>query len=168
VSAPPATPAIQAPELLTARQRRREAALTGLMWMLYVYLWTPLLSMLAWLVGFDFAYEVMIRAGGVQALKQVVWWYAAAIFSILLITAAWSLSNRLRFRNSNRRRLVAPLEDQALMDWFSVDAGQLALMRDQSRVEIEFDARGAIGSISGAASPAPRTRRKQQPGQGTG
>lgn len=157
-------PAIQSPELLTARQRRRETALTGLMWMLYVYLWTPLLSMLAWLVGFDFAYEVMVRAGGMQALKQVVWWYAAAIFSILLITAAWSVSNRLRFRNRNRRQIVARLEDQALMDWFGVNQEQLTLMRAQARVEIEFDAQGVIGSISGATSPAPQTSRRRQPG----
>lgn len=157
-------PAIQSPELLTARQRRREAALTGLMWMLYVYLWTPLLSMLAWLVGFDFAYEVMVRAGGMHALKQVVWWYAAAIFSILLITAAWSVSNRLRFRNRNRRQIVGRLEDQALMEWFGVNQEQLTLMRGQTRVEIEFDAQGVIGTISGATSPAPQTSRKRQPG----
>jgi biofilm PGA synthesis protein PgaD len=157
-------PAIQSPELLTQKQRRREIALTGLMWAIYVYLWTPLLSMLAWLVGFDFAYEVMIRAGGVDALKQVIWWYTAAVASILLLTTSWSFSNRYRFRNKNRRSVVSDVADQSLMDWFGVSPTQLNHMREDRRVSIDFDQQGQIGSISGATSPAARTGQTQSPG----
>jgi len=164
VSAPVPHPAIQSPELLTQKQRRREIALTGLMWAVYVYLWTPLLSMVAWLVGFDFAYEVMIRAGGVDALKHVIWWYTAAVAWILVLTTSWSLSNRYRFRDKNRRSVVSDVADQALMDWFGVSPTQLNHMREDRRVSIDFDQQGQIGSISGATNPAGRTRQTQSPG----
>lgn len=167
MNAPAPHPAIQAPELLTRRQRRREIALTGLMWAIYVYLWTPLLSMLAWLVGFDFAYEVMIRAGGVDALKHVIWWYGAAVFSILVLTTSWSLSNRYRFRHKNRRTVVSGVADQALMEWFGVNDQQLARMREDRRVRIDFDPQGQIGSVSGVSSLAERTTQMRQQASGT-
>ena len=59
---------INKPELLSRRRRMGDAFVTGLMWMLYSYLWAPLISLVAWALGFEFAYDVLIRSGGAYAL----------------------------------------------------------------------------------------------------
>ena len=46
---------INAPELLSRRRRMGDAFITGLMWIIYSYLWAPLVSLIAWLLGFEFA-----------------------------------------------------------------------------------------------------------------
>ena len=48
---------IAAPHLLTRRHRARDTLLTAIMWALYLYLWLPALSLVAWILGIEFAYD---------------------------------------------------------------------------------------------------------------
>ena len=50
MSSSPSHVHIDVPELLTSRRRVADTLATGLMWILYSYLWAPLISLLAWLL----------------------------------------------------------------------------------------------------------------------
>ena len=72
---------INEPQLMSRRQRIGDAMATGLMWALYSYLWAPLVSLVEWLLGFEFAYDVMVRAGGLHVLEEVMYFYGLMIFA---------------------------------------------------------------------------------------
>ena len=133
---------INAPELLTRRQRTLGALVTGLMWAAYAYLWLPLVSLLAWGLGFELAYEVMVRAGGASALRTELFWYGIMLVDVVLTVTVWSLFNKWRFAGHNRRTAHSPVADASLADYFGVTQDELARLRAAQRVEIEIDGLG--------------------------
>ena len=66
---------IDAPYLLSRRRRITDTVATAMMWILYSYLWAPFISLVAWLLGFEFAYDVMVRAGGANGLLEILMYY---------------------------------------------------------------------------------------------
>ena len=133
---------IQAPELLTARQRARDTVVTAAMWALYLYLWVPLISLFAWVLGFELAYDIMIRAGGARHLGAILVTYGVIIGVIFVVVTAWSLINRVRYRRQNRRHFGRSVSDAAIAGFFGVDAALLPTLRRARRVRLEFDSSG--------------------------
>ena len=76
---------IDQPDLLTARERARDTLMTAGMWGAYLYLWVPLASLAAWLLGFEFSYEVMVRAGGARDLERTLAIFGIAILLIFVV-----------------------------------------------------------------------------------
>lgn len=133
---------IDAPEALTRRQRTMSTIVTGIMWAAYAYLWLPLISLFAWGLGFELAYDAMMRAGGAGALRTALFWYAVMLADVIVTVAIWSRINKWRFANRNRRTAHAPVADRSLADYFGVSLADLARLRAAQRVEIEIDGSG--------------------------
>ena len=143
---------IDVPELMTRREQLRDTFATGFMWALYVYLWLPLISLLAWVMGFEFAYDVMVRAGGAAHLRTGLYWYGVAIASIFVIFGIWSVSNRMRFAGHDRREHLERVTDETFIDYFGISPDDLTLLRNGRALTLEFDAAGAIGEIAESSS----------------
>ena len=133
---------IHAPELLTQPQRARDTVVTAAMWGVYLYLWVPLISLFAWLLGFEFAYDVMIRTGGARNLLSILFAYSIVIGVIFVAVTVWSLVNRLRFRGVNRRKFSESVADEDLLDQFHVTIDQLRELRVGKVISIELDEHG--------------------------
>jgi len=156
---------IDRPELQSPRERLRDTLATGFMWLLYAYLWLPLISLMAWILGFEFAYDVMIRAGGAAHLRTVLFWYAVAITTILVMFGTWSLSNRWRYGAQNRRTVLSRVSDESFIAYFGISADDLARLRSSRFLVLELDAVGAIGEIAvppSAGGAADGARGRQQ------
>jgi biofilm PGA synthesis protein PgaD len=133
---------IDAPELLTGRQRTRDMIFTAIMWGVYLYLWAPLVTLFAWLLGFEFAYDVMVRAGGARDLERVLVFYGVVVAVIFVVVAFWSLGNRLRYGRLQRRQAGQDLSITAMAESFGVDVATIERLRSISSVSIDFDAEG--------------------------
>jgi poly-beta-1,6-N-acetyl-D-glucosamine biosynthesis protein PgaD len=153
---------IDAPEVLTRRQRTFGALITALMWAVYCYLWLPLVSLLAWGLGIELAYEAVVKAGGAGALRTAAFWYAVMLGDVVVTVALWSLINKWRFAGHNRRTAHEQVPDTELADHFGVTAQDLARLRTARRLELDVDAfgrpvlpgsaaRGGAGSLISAA-----------------
>jgi biofilm PGA synthesis protein PgaD len=151
---------INVPELLSRRRRLSDAFVTGLMWVVYTYLWAPLLSLIAWVLGFEFAYDVMIRSGGIQGLKHVLVWYGIMLASICLVVTGWSQINRLRFSGHERRKGAAIVDDSTLASAFGVELSALQELRNGRVASLSLDADGRIQGIK-LKELAQRERRDQ-------
>ncbi len=141
---------IYAPHLLSRQRRVGDAIATGLMWMLYSYLGGPFISLVAWLLGFEFAYDVMVRAGGVDALKAVLWWYGIVLASIFVAVAVWSVVNRRRFADHDRRQNGQGVSDTELVGYFALQPEELQTMRSARVMSLRFDATGSIERVEGS------------------
>jgi biofilm PGA synthesis protein PgaD len=89
------------------------------MWLVYSYLWAPLISLVAWLLGFEFAYDVMVRAGGFETLKEVIWFYLIVVAIIFVVVAGWSTINRRRFARHDRRQTIDSVPDTEIAAYLS-------------------------------------------------
>ena len=138
---------IRAPHLLSRGRRLGDAFATGVMWLLYSYLWAPFISLVAWLLGFEFAYDVMVRAGGIRALRDVLWWYGLVIATIFLVVATWSLLNRRRFAGHDRRRSGRNIGALELAAYFAVDMTEFQRLRDARIMRIALSETGRIEQV---------------------
>jgi biofilm PGA synthesis protein PgaD len=153
---------IDAPEALTRRQRTVGALITAVMWAAYAYLWLPLVSLFAWGLGFELAYDAVVRAGGAGALRAALSWYGFVLANVVVMVAIWSLFNRWRFAGKNRRTAHPSVTDGALAECFGIAADDLERLRVARHVELDVDARGrpivhdSPQSRAPARSQAPR------------
>lgn len=124
---------------MTRSERVRDAVITAVLWGVYLYLWVPLVSLLAWALGFEFAYDVMVRAGGARDLLPILLEYAVVVSVILSAFTIWSVSNRLRFKHLTRRSRREPVSDEALSDYFGIPISQIVSMRSHQILRVTFD-----------------------------
>ena len=132
-------PQIDAPELLTRRERARDTFATALMWGIYLYLWVPLISLFAWLLGFEFAYDVMVRSGGSRNLGGILVVCGVVVVVIFLVVTVWSVGNRLKYGGKDRRHTANKLSAAHVASYFGADGRAMALLRSQRSVSIDFD-----------------------------
>ncbi len=136
---------IQFKQMLSGRQRTREAILTTILWMLYGYLWLPLISFVAWYFGIDFAYERVVKAGGPDQLILLLLWFFIIFLVILLIVVTWSGLQYSLYKGDGERRnrgtvfdLAAEREvwqiDAALQQQLKANKVQTIELNDQARI----------------------------------
>ena len=139
---------IDVPHLVSRQRKVGDAVVTGLMWILYSYLWAPLISLIAWLLGFEFAYNVMIRLGGLNTLPALMVWYVGMIVSIVLAVTLWSGINRLRFSGSDRRKAVAPVTEDEIADFFDLEPSSLLAMKESKICRVTLDDNAVIERVT--------------------
>ena len=133
------------------RERLLFGALTTGFWLLWLYLWWPLATLLLWLVG---AYLGWTRV--VPSIVSGTFWPALANYVLLtlLLTGgltAWSAWQFVRFRNVERRRPSPPVGVEELAASELTHAGltteQIGRWQQARCLLVEHD---DAGRVSGA------------------
>lgn len=105
---------IHKPQAQPALPRTFWQVLTGAFWILYLYLLTPLLTLILWLFGFNTGYvELYQRDAQIEPFLLFSLPLIALACAFLLI--GWAEYNRARFRSRHRRLAMddVPLEEIA-------------------------------------------------------
>lgn len=121
---------IDASHLVTNRRRFSDTVMTAIMWVIYSYLWAPFVSLLAWLLGIEFAYDVMVRAGGAKGLVNVLIFYGIVLVCIIIVVTGWSAVNRYRFAGRDRRQAVVDVPDEQIAEHFSLSLEEFHTIRN--------------------------------------
>jgi biofilm PGA synthesis protein PgaD len=146
------TVVIEFPVLRTRRQRVRDFGLTALMWGAFIYIWQPLISLGAWLIGYQFAYDALLRAGGLEGLQKVAVGYGIGVLVIFAVIFGWSMSQRIRFRGKDRRGAAAPVSDAALADKWSLAPQEVDALRSANYIRLDLDEAGNIEGLEALSS----------------
>lgn len=141
---------IDAPELMQTRMHARDSFVTTMLWLVYVYLWLPLISLGAWLLGIDFAYDAMVRAGGIGGLLRLVEWCGYAALLIIAFVIGWSAIQRFRFRGHERRGVVPRVSDTVLQASSELGADEFAFLRSGRRLRVYFDDDAKLCAVEAA------------------
>ena len=138
---------INQPGLQKLRQRFASSLLTFLFWVIWIYLWLPLFSLFAWLLGVDLFYDQMIVRSGYEALVDVIAWYLLVILIIAITLLGWAGYNLFRFRNKNRRRGSPQVGHSEIANHFGIDAEHLAQWHSARHIVICHDEHGNISNV---------------------
>jgi len=138
---------IEQPKLQTLRQQYTSAFLTLLFWILWFYLWIPLVSLVAWLFGFKLFYEHMIILKGLQGLLDLASWYGLVILLLGLSLLGWALYNQMRFRGREKRALHEATQPRELAQFYQLDTALIPRLQQAKRISINHDEHGHIQKI---------------------
>lgn len=140
---------INRPELQSPQQKYFYSLLTLTFWLIWFYLWLPLISLVAWLMGFEFFYEHMIRLNGMFGLLDVIGWYGLIVAISALGLVLWSAYNLSRFQGKDKRRRSAMVTVAQMAESFCIEETAARLCQEEKRVVIDIDRNGIIHSING-------------------
>ena len=151
------SPIITRPELQSFRQRTLYGALTVVFWAFWLYLWLPLLALLAWALGLQQAYQYMVVLGGWQEVLRVIALYAVVILLLGGGLIVWATYNIFRFGGVENRTAALPVTAAEIGRHFGQDADSVARWQGGQRLHVTHEPDGRIAGVEvlKAGVPAP-------------
>jgi biofilm PGA synthesis protein PgaD len=139
---------IERPELQSDVQRVGWATVTFIFWVLYVYLWLPLLTLAAWWIAVTLFNYHMVELHGYVGVVEKLGVYSVTICIISVILIGWAEVNRMRFKNQLRRMDNVDVTVYEVAEKYNIDADKLAELRQKKSMIVHFSDKGAISEIT--------------------
>lgn len=139
---------IETPELQTIKHRVSSSLVTMLFWIFWLYLWQPVISIIAWALGFKFFYDNMISLGGIGGLVELVGIYTLVVSLIALLFFGWAYYNNRRFKDKTRRGKIWKLSFLNLGERYDLTEDQVLNCKSSRRLVVHFDQSGKITALS--------------------
>jgi len=138
---------IDRPEWVRPGEKFTALGITLLFWGALLYLWQPLLSLLAWGLNIHLFYNHMIVLGGYRAFIHLLAFYSLVILCLGGGLILWARINQWRFRGKNRRRDFFTTDAAQLCQQFAVEATDLERARQSDRIVVKLAPDGSIESF---------------------
>ena len=133
-----------------------EGILTILFWGAWFYLWLPVVSMLAWWLGFKFFYRHMVELGGFSGFIKFLNVFLSGIFLLCGTLAIWSFYNLKRY-GSYRRRNKTMITDMAKLSGdFNISNEKLLRTQTAKRISFSFTEENTIKGIGLSQTGTPQ------------
>jgi len=138
---------INRPELQSTGQRVIYPVITFIFWILWIYIWLPLLSLIAWGFGVQLFYDEMILENGAEVFFKLAGNYAMIIILMTAVLLSWAQYNWVRFRKKERRRVAKTLSPEEVAEYFQVNTEELMAWHDAKRVVVKHNERGDVERV---------------------
>ncbi len=138
---------INRPDLQSSSQRMIYPIITFAFWMLWIYIWLPLFSLIAWGFGVQLFYDEMILERGFEAFLELATTYGVVIILLGGSLISWALYNWMRFRNKERRSMAKLLSAEEMAEYFQVDTEELVVWHGVNRVVVHHNEQGDIEQV---------------------
>lgn len=135
---------IERPDRQALAQRYGSAWVTLGFWLLYLYLWTPIVTLLAWTLQVGLARHEMIERQGYLALIDSMGSFGLVILVIFLLLIGWAEYNYQRFRGVDRRDAAKVITTENLADYFDVPLVIADAWQRAKTLNIHLDEQGRI------------------------
>lgn len=135
---------IEKPSLAPFPQRVGWAFFTVLFWMLWIYLWMPLITILAWAMGIG-AYEEYFRNDGGSQMHQlghIAMIYTSVICALGGGLLLWARVEFLRFENITRRVEPITVTPEEIAEYAALPVQEIETWRNSRRVAARHDEHG--------------------------
>lgn len=144
--APRRPPIIYRPDLQPRPQRLLFSSLTALAWLIWLYLFLPLVSVLAWWFGVDLFAQFILDPEDSAHLLTLLRYFGVVIVAAVVIVA-WSTYNLRRFGGLDRRKNIPPVSDAELCERFNTNQETLERLRTGRRLVLELDPEGQLVTV---------------------
>ena len=128
-------------------QKFTAIGITLLFWALLLYLWQPLISLLAWWLNIKLFYNHMIVLGGYQAFLEVALFYLTVIFILGGGLIFWARVNLWRFRGKKMRNFSGVIDDEQIRKFIGINEQQLNKLQSSRNIKLLLSESGEIESL---------------------
>ena len=139
---------IHAPHLQSAIQRITTTTITLAFWALWCFLWTPLVTLFAWLSGIELIYVEMVELGGYKSLLAELYTLSIGIGTMTGSLVIWATYNFHRFKNNKQRGTQKPVSNQELAQFFKVEEKSIPSWKNTKHLSVSFDESGNIKNVT--------------------
>ncbi len=138
---------INRPDLKSMPLVLGEGLITLLFWGFWFYLWLPIISLLAWIVGFKVMYRQLILLGGFDGFIRQLNIFTFGVVLVSGAIAAWSFYNLKRYGTYRRRQHVQKTDMHRLAAALNLSNRELVDIQNAKRVVFSFNEDDSIKEI---------------------
>lgn len=132
-------PLINRPDRVSRLRHTVLGFFTAVLWACYAYLWVPLLTLLAWLLGMHTVYQrLYLEQNAVDPFVLASLPIIALICAVLLI--GWAEYNRARFADADERRRRSDVKESAIDDKLGAEHALGETLRRHRVISVTLDA----------------------------
>ena len=135
---------IDTPKLQSLRLKYTSTVLTMLFWIIWFYLWIPLITLFGWWFQIDTIQHHMVTLGGYRAFIDELPLLLTSIIILSSSLAIWGAYNFFRFKGVERRKAAHSVTQQDLLNTFPINEDELIDVQASNIIEIDFDQKGNI------------------------
>jgi biofilm PGA synthesis protein PgaD len=135
---------IKRPDLQSRAQRHGSTWVTFGFWLLYLYLWSPLITLLAWALQLRIAHFEMVEQQGYLAIVASLQAFTLAVLLIFVASIGWAQYNYRRFRYAARRDAASAVTSAQLASHFEVPQGVVEDWQRAKTLTIYLDEQGRV------------------------
>jgi biofilm PGA synthesis protein PgaD len=138
------SPIIERSDLQSPQQRTLFGMLTIMFWGFWLYLWLPLLALVAWAVGLEQAYKYMVVLGGYEEVLRLLGVYFLVILLLGGTLTGWATYNIMRYGKRGRRGAAAAPSLEKIALYYKQDHLQVSDWRKAQRMSVTHDEHGNV------------------------
>ncbi len=138
---------IYRPDLQPPGRRALFSTITFIAWVLWLYLFAPLVSLAAWWFGVSSFREYMLDPERSDYLLTLTG-YAIVVAVTALAIVGWSRYNQFRFGGPERRRQLPPVSREMMQEKFQLDGDMLDRIQRARTIELDFEEGGKLRHAS--------------------
>ncbi len=138
---------INTPSMQSLWQRYSSIVFTFVFWIIWFFLWIPVVTGLAWYLGFDLVYFEMFEQEGYKVVLFDFFRFLMVVAFLGGALAIWAAYNYFRFRGKDRRKVQSPVPMKEMADFFEVEQALVERFQRVKSVSVSFDNAGKITGI---------------------
>ena len=120
---------IERPDLQSLSQRWGYRSVTVFAWLAWLYLFVPIISVVAWIAGLTLVYQLLLQGLDVNELWALLRTYSIGIGIFCALYLAWAGISFIRFRGVERRKAAPFASTEALAATHGLVAADLDAWR---------------------------------------
>ena len=140
---------IDTPSIQTQWQRFSSVIFTFIFWVLWFFIWIPLVTAFAWYLGFDLIYFEMFEMDGYKALIDDLFGFIQVVILLGGTLAIWAAYNYFRFRGKQRRTAPAQVSSKEMAEYYEITEAELNENKQAKLISVSFDDTGKIIKMTG-------------------
>ena len=135
---------IDTPKLQTLRLKYTSALITLIFWIIWFYLWVPLITLAGWWFQLKFFQQEMLVVDGLDAFLDVLPVFIAITLALNSTLAIWALYNFIRFKGMDRRKGLPPVQNNDLLQLWAISEASLTDVQNNKVSTIIISEDGSI------------------------
>lgn len=148
---------IDTPKLQSLRLKYSSTLITLVFWIIWFYLWVPLITLAGWWLQLKFFEQEMLIVDGLDAFLDVLPVFIAVTLALNGSLAIWALYNFIRFKGLDRRKALPPVQNDDLLQLWAISEANLtgAQTNKVSTIRISEDGDITVNKEDQRHSPSP-------------
>lgn len=139
---------IESPELQSYAHRYGWNSVTFFFWILYIYLWLPFITLIAWWIGLKLFHYQIVELHGYAGVIDKLGLYSAIVVMLSITLIGWARIERFRFKDAIRRVDNTTISVGDIAKIFKLQESQLIQLRQKKSVIVYFSEKGQLAEIS--------------------
>ncbi|MCP3676033.1 MAG: poly-beta-1,6-N-acetyl-D-glucosamine biosynthesis protein PgaD [Deltaproteobacteria bacterium] len=140
---------IDKPDLKSKGRKLSEMSITTFIWLLWLWLFLPVINTLLWMVGAQTFYHTLIVDTGYIDFFTLARRMGLTVIVVFIIMRVWGYYNYWRFGRRNKRKNLPDATPAKISEIFRLSPDEIVTLQASKEVTFSFNKEGPVIRRSG-------------------